>query len=150
MINGGENPEIVIIDGLEKSTYYEPLSEYINRERISFASNFNYSRGYVSTWEIKLNRLYLIDLSGHIQKEGGSLNDTFKVGLDYLFNEKKIFAEWFSGEIVVNDGEIMEFSYRGSYPKFEFEITLSFENGVLIKQNNFKQQNTNKRTSRNN
>ena len=132
MINGGENPEIVIIDGLKKSTYYEPLSEYINGEKISFASNFNYSRGYVGTWKIISNKLYLIELSGHIQKEGGNLNDTYKVGLDYLFNEKKIFAKWFSGEIIVNDGEIMEFSYRGSYPKFEYDITLSFENGELI------------------
>lgn len=131
MINGGENPEIVIVDKVKNSTYNEPLSEYLKKKNISFPSNFNYSRGYVGTWEILSNKLYLTDLSAYVQKPNGNLNDTYKVGMDYLFDEDKIFADWYSGEIVVNSGEMLNFSYRGSYPKFELETTLSFKNGEL-------------------
>ena len=49
-------------------------------------------RGYVGTWQIKDNRLYLVDLRGKLKNGAQGSIETFFPGFP-----DRVFAHWFSG-----------------------------------------------------
>lgn len=119
---------------LYKEEYFriatEPLNQYLkNRTDISFIS---YStacwRGYFGSWEIIDDKLYLIELNANIK-------GNIAIELSYLFpDENKVFANWFSGEIKVPQGEMLEYVHAGYGAIFEKDLILVVENGVLINE----------------
>ena len=118
-------------------TYFlatEPLKGYLDREGIEF---FSFStacwRGYIATWQIKDDKLFLVDL------EANTI-DGEEVGLRYLFPKQyEVFAEWFSGELRVPYGELLEYIHAGYCSIYEKELHLYFKDGSLYRtqeQNN--------------
>ncbi|MBR8719585.1 hypothetical protein IX330_000712 [Bacteroides pyogenes] len=106
----------------------EPLHSYLkNKDDIKFVvSSSACWRGYIGEWAIDDEKLYLVNLNAYV--EGYK-----KIGLDYLFpNEERVFAKWFSGEIRIPHGEMLEYVHQGYASLFENELFLIFENGVLI------------------
>jgi len=100
-----------------------------------------------STWKIENGKLFLIDFEGNIATDsepyemnymshfGSFPVNTKKVGLDYLFpNQKKIFAEWFTGQIRASTGEEIRDLGSGSvcFPIYEKDVIFQFNKGVLI------------------
>jgi len=72
-------------------------------------------RGYIGSWEIKDNKLYLLDIKG-----------SFKINAP-----TPLFADWFSGEILVVSGEIIKYIHLGFLRKYEFEREINIENGIV-------------------
>jgi len=135
--------ETIIYKGKKTWMATEPLREYLKtREDILFNS---YStacwRGYFGTWEIKQNKLYLIDLKANSEMHG-------EVGLDYLFPKQKrnkildylfskrnkIFASWFTGEIRIPTGEMLEYVHAGYASIYEKDLMLTFKEGILMNE----------------
>jgi len=83
-------------------------------------------RGYVGTWEVRDARLYLIGLSG-------SLEDGTPATLRTLFPDfpDRVFAHWFSGIARIPQGKLLEYVHMGYGSKYERDLLLSFEKGVL-------------------
>lgn len=64
-------------------------------------------RGYVGTLKIIKDKLYLIELKGYPKE-----NEQFSI--DILFpNQKKVFVEWFSGEINIPQGKMLQYEHMG-------------------------------------
>jgi hypothetical protein len=83
-------------------------------------------RGYVGTWQIEEDKLYLIDFQGHGEKQA-------KVGMEYIFpGQIKVFAEWYTGEIRIPHGELLHYEHRGYLSIYEKELFLEFKKGILI------------------
>jgi len=83
-------------------------------------------RGYVGTWEIKDDKLYLVELQGY-PKENKELS------LDNLFpNQNIVFAEWFSGEIKIPQGKMLHYEHMGYMSIFEKDLFFKFEKGTLV------------------
>jgi hypothetical protein len=86
-------------------------------------------RGYIGTWEIVENKLFLIGLEGYPKE-----NEQFS--MDNLFpNQKKVFAGWFTGEIKIPQGKLL---YNGgifSSSVHEKDLFLKFKKGILSKIN---------------
>ena len=84
-------------------------------------------RGYVGTWEIRDSRLYLIGISAEL-KDGST------VTLETLFPgyPKRVFAHWFSGEIRVPQGRMLEYVHAGFSSKYQADLLLQIEKGVLV------------------
>lgn len=80
-------------------------------------------RGYVATWELSENSLYLIDLL-YYSVYG-------KDGLDYVFPNQsgKIKANWFTGELRIAIGDYLYFDDGLVY---ESDMFLMLENGTVI------------------
>lgn len=120
--------EILFYKGEEYQIHSEPLTDFLKNSKKSF--NWNDTscwRGYIGTWKIMNNKLFLIKLDGN--SENGS------VGLDYLFpNQKEVFANWFSGELKVPQGEMIKYIHRGHCSIYEKDIIFTFSNGQIIKQ----------------
>ena len=84
-------------------------------------------RGYLGSWEIRNDRLYLIGLSG-------TLMDGTKVCLDTLFPgfAERVFAHWFSGRLRLGRGDIVHYEHMGFASRYAVEVFLDVERGVAI------------------
>ena len=77
-------------------------------------------RGYVGTWEIKNDKLYLIDFSSGMY--------------DVLVN-LPILADWITGVGQVATGDMIKGS-SWDITRYESEMHLTFENGLVVKTQN--------------
>ena len=85
-------------------------------------------RGYIGTWEIRNKKLYLASLVGFIENNE-------QVDLNYLFpNKTEVFANWFSGDIRIPEGELLEKINLGYESVFEKDRILIFNEGILISE----------------
>lgn len=122
--------ERLIFKGDEISMAAEPLNQYLqNRNDIKFTSPSTACwRGYYGQWEIKDNKLFLIELKAYVEEYR-------EVGLNYLFpGQKEVFANWFNGEIRIPQGEMLEYVHMGYASMYESDLFLVFENGILVNQ----------------
>jgi len=86
-------------------------------------------RAYVGTWEIIDERLYLVEIDA-------TYNNGNKVKMTDIFPEsqEKVFANWFTGPVLCNCGELLDFKER----IYEEELILTFSNGILVKEKTVK------------
>ncbi|MBD2155207.1 hypothetical protein [Leptolyngbya sp. FACHB-16] len=73
-------------------------------------------RGYIGTWEIQNDRLYLVSIVGCYQ----------------MVNDAPIFAHWVSGLICVPQGKLV-YCDRSGAKVYEQEIHLRIEQGKVMK-----------------
>ena len=75
-------------------------------------------RKYLGTWEVKDRRFYLVSIEGMFKlKEGSS----------------PVFAGWFSGELRVPGGEIIQHMHMGYHSLYEEDMFILIEEGIVIK-----------------
>ena len=118
--------ERIIIDG-EKYPLLNALSlpegdTKIKQKEGPISTRTSCWRGYVGTWEIKDDKLYLIDFSSG--------------KYDVLVN-LPILADWISGTAKVATGEVKA-SSSWDIETYETETHLTFENGLVVNTENIK------------
>ena len=118
--------ERIIIDG-EKYPLLNALSlpeddTKIKQKEGPISTRTSCWRGYVGTWEIKDDKLYLNEFSSG--------------KYDVLVN-LPILADWISGTAKVATGEVKA-SSSWDIETYETETHLTFENGLLVKTENIK------------
>jgi hypothetical protein len=83
-------------------------------------------RGYIGTWEIVEDKLYLIELKGY---PGNNKRFT----MNSLFpNQERVYAEWYSGEIKIPQGKMLHYEHMGYMSLFEKDLFLEFNKGMLV------------------
>ena len=120
--------EILTYNGEKTTIATAPLKPYLeNRSDISFIfKSTALVRGYIGTWKIKNKKLYLVSLLGFIENNE-------KVDLNYLFpNKKEVFANWFSGQIRIPEGNLLRKIRIGYASVFERDKILKFNKGICI------------------
>tara|TARA_Y100000022_G_C13216489_1_gene360156 strand:+ start:25 stop:444 length:420 start_codon:yes stop_codon:yes gene_type:complete len=123
--------DILSYNGEKTTIATEPLKPYLeNRSDISFIfKSTALVRGYIGTWKIKNKKLYLVSLIGFIENNE-------KVDLNYLFpNKKEVFADWFSGQIKIPEGNLVKKIRIGYASVFERDKILKFNKGICISDN---------------
>lgn len=107
-----------------------PLDDYLmtrNDVKLDMYNTASY-RGYFGNWEVRDNKLFLIKLDANVVGTNG-------VELDYIFpGQTEVFANWFSGEVELQSGEMLEYVQQGFDSVFEKDIHLVFENGIFIRE----------------
>ena len=106
-------------------------------------------RGYVASWEINHDRLYLTGLGGTVcrktfegdaiiskrcgQRHWGECS-VGRIDLYEIFPRSyaKVYADWFSGKLVIPQGEMVQYIHMGYASQYERYIKLSIERGVLV------------------
>ncbi len=74
-------------------------------------------RKYLGTWEVKDGRLYLVRIEGILKVKGSS----------------PVFAQWFSGELRVPRGEIIQYAHMGYHSLHEEDMFILIEEGIVKK-----------------
>ena len=120
--------EILSYNGEKTTIATEPLKPYLEtRSDISFIfESTALVRGYIGAWKIKNKKLFLVSLIGFIENKE-------RVDLNYLFpNKKEVFADWFSGQIRIPEGNLVKKINIGYASVFERDRMLKFNKGILI------------------
>ncbi len=130
-------PERLLHEGKTVSMCTEPLGDYflLIGNHPNFESNCTALwRGYIGSWEIRRNRLYLVGLEGVLQ-------DGTDVTLATLFPDfpERVFAHWFSGTIRIPQGKQLRYVHMGYSSTFEQDLFLEVDQGIVtstrIRQN---------------
>ncbi len=126
-----QSSETIIYEDKEYGMAYEPLSDYLeNLENPPFLYSPSTAcwRGYYGTWEVKGDKLYLIKLIAFT--EGWKEAD-----IEYIFpGQREAFADWFTGEIRIPQGELLSYIHQGYDSVYEKDIFLAFHKGILINE----------------
>lgn len=107
-----QEPEILIVDG---DKYEMPCCPPVARDDYNgmngvFTRTSNY-RGYVGTWEIKEDKLFLVD------------------GPERM--EYPVFADWVTQELHIWNGPELEYVHAGFGSLYEEDVYFTVENGVV-------------------
>lgn len=122
-------PEALLFKGERLELCSEPLAQFFSQsgnESPFMGTSTACWRGYVGTWELDAERLYLVDLAS------GDTDHTFSV-LPLIFPEasERIFADWVSGKLRVPQGKLLEYVHGGYGSTYESDLILTVEKGVL-------------------
>ena len=120
--------DILYYNDEEYMLYSEPLEGYFekNPPRPDIEATCTACwRGYIATWRIKRDKLYLEGLKSF---DGDDLALKQKLFPD----EDMVFASWFTGPLVCPHGEELEYVHMGYGTIYENYLILEFEHGNLI------------------
>lgn len=124
--------EVLLFEGKELQMCACPLSGYLSNSPKNW-SFLGYSsacwRGYVGTWEVVENRLYLKALDGLLRNEE-------EANLETLFPDypNGVFAHWYSGTVRCPQGKLLNYVHGGFASTYEQDLFLEFKQGVLVSQ----------------
>lgn len=121
--------ELLLLEGKQQALCSYPLASYfaLGGESVAFrASSTALSRGYVGTWEIHDQRLYLTRLQG-------SLQDESPVSLETVFPgySQRVFAHWFSGTLRLPQGQLLHYVHGGFGSCYEQDLLIDVMRGVV-------------------
>ncbi len=91
-------------------------------------------RGYVGTWTVESDALYLTDIKAYVRAEEGDDSDRQIWGMAELFPEASngVFAHWYSGEVRCPMGKRLQYVHAGYQSQYEFDLFLNFKLGRLM------------------
>ena len=117
----------IIIKGVRYSLWTFPLDSYWTKKnpkpRVLITKSCCW-RGYIATWEITDNVLYMIDIVYSTQ-----MGD-FGIGYLFPYNTGKVKAEWYTGELRVPFGERLKIDYDD--PGYESDLFLKVKKGKVV------------------
>ena len=119
--------ETLIYEGDKVQLCAEPLDMYFELTGVKPGFEANCSalwRGYVGTWVIIDDRLYLVDISATLLDGTEAELETFFPGYP-----ERVLAHWFSGTLRVPQGKQIEYIHAGYASKFERDLLLTIERG---------------------
>ena len=126
--------DILVYQGQNKSIFSNPLEFYFDEQHPRPNEVFQFSctanwRGYVATWKIEEDYLYLVKLV-----EGSCSHDAPEIPLGSIFPEQQspIKATWFTGRLRIPLGKRLQYVHMGYGSVYEKALFLSIENGKLI------------------
>jgi hypothetical protein len=126
--------DFLIYNGKKFALTVNPMEPYFNkypekRPRRSAAS----WRGYVATFEIIHNELWVID----IEKDGSEMiNGKYNVSIikECLNGKDRMKVDWYNGLLVLPQGKLIEYVHMGYASTYEYYKLIEIENGNYIKE----------------
>jgi hypothetical protein len=136
-----QRPDSIILRKEVLDLYTNPLEAYWafnNCKRPEFAAAPYCKRGYIATWEIGDQKLFLKDINGYfIKRSFISSTKNVHYSMNTLFPNYKgesIMAFWFTGKLRIPYGAMKRYAHEGYNSRFEREILISVEHGIIQKE----------------
>ena len=120
----------IIIRGVQYLLFSNPLEQYWTEQNprpprgLPITSCY---RGYVATWEIIRDSLYLIDIKFHTPRDEAVMEYVFP-----LMKGKKIKAIWYTGELRIPLGDCIDYVHRDYDSTYESDWIINIEKGNVI------------------
>ncbi|MEW6125632.1 MAG: hypothetical protein AB1757_01100 [Acidobacteriota bacterium] len=144
----GQQADVLVYAGKTYDLFSNPLEDYYPDEdkrpqfwvRPGTMSSGNW-RGYVATWEIIGDKLYLSKIDSWFcggRSKSRRNNGCHRVTLRELFGKRvvngMVLASWFSGELRVPDGKELEYVHMGYGSVYERDILFEVKAGKILKR----------------
>ncbi len=129
----GQVPDYMIYKGDTVVIFSNPLEQYFQqigkRELIGFVGCGSTAcwRGYKAIWELKNDSLFLRKITSCHKDCGLEIKDA---DLKKMFGTENVFANWFTGEIIIPQGKQVKYIHMGYASIYEKELHISFKNGL--------------------
>ena len=125
--------EKLLFEGEELSLCNEPLELFIEKNPMTvpfMAPHTALWRGYVGTWAIEAERLYLKSIVATIESEKGFED----VGMERVFPQYPdgLFAHWFTGELRCPQGALLKYVHGGYGSVYEKDLFFKVKRGVIV------------------
>ena len=145
-------PDRLRIDGTEQNLFAQPISQLFEQDPALEKRLARYKTrgctaawlGFLGTWEIRADRLYLVRLVANpcddtpadipLSRVVRSADSSFFSRLFAADNHDPVFADWFSGELRVPQGEQIEYIHMGFESRYERYLVIRIERGVVVER----------------
>ena len=129
-----QTSEVLIYKNEELMLFSEPLEGLFEKLHPTYEPrNFSTAcwRGYIGTWKIENNKLYLTKLESVRYEDEES-----DLCLTDLFPDSSgdVFAIWYSGTLICPMGDILETIHAGFSTTFEKDLLIEIENGFVTNE----------------
>jgi hypothetical protein len=138
-----QEPDYLIVKGKTTALYTNPLERYFElhpdaRPKSELMSTACW-RGYVATWEISDQRLWLTKVDIGVASPEAKNEDRYervrKDVLDSIFpKSKRVLATWYSGALIVPQGEQVQYVHMGYGSTYERYSIYTIKEGSLQKE----------------
>jgi hypothetical protein len=135
-----QRPDIIILRNETLELYTNPLEDYwiIKNKRPQFIPKPYCKRGYIAMWEIHDQKLFLKDINGYyIKRSFITPSQNVQYTMQTLFpnyNGEFVMAFWFTGKLRIPYGSMRRYAHEGYESRFDREILISVEQGVIQKE----------------
>jgi hypothetical protein len=139
----GQFFDILIWNGNEyRITANYPMQDYFNKypEKQPFATSSALQRGYIATFEIIENEIWVIDikkLESRFEIINGSVHFEYTSIISECLNGKdRMKVDWYNGFIIIPQGKIIGYEEVGYEASFENYIIIEIQNGKFLREFN--------------
>ena len=128
-------PDEILIEGKEYSLNTNPLTRYIKSiewevpDR-ALGSSGNW-RGHIAHWEIKNSQLILTDITILVSTTDEKKRKRVSI-LKELFPNGETLASWYSGALIIPDGEMREYVHMGYGSTYEKYQIIAIKKGGVV------------------
>jgi hypothetical protein len=119
----------ILIEGRENRLYCEPLELYWNdyNPKPDFVPPHTACwRGYIAFWTVEATKLHLTGIDTE--------NESLKIEKVFPGKEAPIFADWFTGELRIPQGEMLQYVHMFYQSRFESDLFLLVDNGIVLNE----------------
>ncbi len=130
-------PDLIVLDGKTNSLFTNPFGAYLRRnqeaipklEAVVEGGCSASWRGYRANWEIKERRLFLAALFSDPCSQSPK-----PIPLTTFFPDAQgpVEATWFSGTLVIPQGEMTEYIHMGYQSEYERYLLITVEQGAVV------------------
>ncbi len=139
-----QTPDKIIYNGKEYRLHSNPMESYFEKYpdkrpqgEVRMTSLW---RGYIATFEIKYNQLYLKDIEIEMSDptEEKPYNTKWESVKNEIFPDQDIVKiDWLTGFLVLPEGKVVNYVHMGYASTYENYVLLEFENGNLKGEKQF-------------
>lgn len=127
-------PEKIVYEGTEGFLFTNPLETYFTKDnpRPEFAAPHTACwRGYIGSWEIREDTLYLTDLKAWLRDSEGK---AAPAEFERIFpgKTKPMKADWFTGTLRIPRGKPIRYVHMGYKTVYEYDVFLRVDAGKVI------------------
>lgn len=129
--------DLLIVEGKEFALNTNPLEAELQRKQWTppddaLISSANW-RGYLATWEIRDDTLFLKDVTITVSdpKEERGVTSKRIIG-DLYPGAAEVFADWYTGALIVPDGEMTRYVHMGYGSSFDHYQVFRVHAGKVV------------------
>ena len=127
----------MIVEGQEFALNTNPLETQLEQKQWkppedAVRSSANW-RGYIATWEIKDDKLFLKDATIEVSDSKDEDEYLLKSITAELFpGASEVFADWYTGALIVPDGEMTDYVHMGYGSSFDHYQVFRVQAGKVV------------------
>lgn len=132
-----QEPDILIIEGKAYALNTNPLTGYLLRRKwappkevLTTSANW---RGYIAKWAVDEKQLVLVDVTILVNYENG-VEGRKSILRDLFPDSSKIVADWYTGTLIIPDGELKEYVHMGYGSTYDHYQIIRISSGKVLEQ----------------